>query len=84
MRVLIVVSPGALGALLQRDIADAIARHKSGDWGNVYPEDRAANNLAIVEGTRLLSAYSDNSGNEFFIITEADRSRTTVLLSTEY
>jgi len=56
----------------------------SGDWGNVCPEDAEANEAAVNERARLLSAYSTDTGVHFWIITEADRSVTTVLLPEEY
>ena len=61
-----------------------ITRHLTGDWGEVPPEDRIANDRALVEGTRILSAYSSANGVKFWIITEADRSVTTVLLPEDY
>ena len=62
------------------DVSTAVRRHGSGDWGEVCQEDKQANDEALLEGTRLLSAYRDRHGIKFWLITEADRSSTTVLL----
>jgi hypothetical protein len=60
-----------------------LARHAAGDWGQVAEEDRRANDVAIAEGTRLLSAYRLDTAVKIWIITEADRSATTILLPEE-
>ena len=75
---------GALASLTSVDIAQSIARHAFGDWGEICPEDQEANDRALFEDTRLLSAYRNQAGQKFWIITEADRSVTTVLLPEEY
>ena len=62
----------------------ALVRHFSGDWGDVGPHDKAANDRALRNGNRLLSAYHAPDGTKFWIITEADRSVTTVLLPEDY
>ena len=80
----IVATPTALGALTQPDIVEALRRHASGDWGEVDAHDQAANDEALKDGTRLLSAYRSASGTTFWVITEADRSVTTVLLPDDY
>jgi hypothetical protein len=77
-------TPNALAHLTQADISQALLRHSSGDWGDVGAEDRAANDQALRDGTRLLSVYHGQSGTKFWIITEADRSATTVLLPEDY
>lgn len=61
----------------------ALGRHVNGDWGNVGREDWAANDAALAAGERLLSAY-DLAGAKVWVITEWDRSATTVLLPEEY
>jgi len=66
------------------EIQRALQRHLSGDWGDCEPKDAAANDLAVTEGTRLFSVYHSSSGTKFWIITEADRSATTVLLPDDY
>ena len=80
----IVATPNALSKLSQDDILRGIQRHQSGDWGVVDADDREANNRALSEGTRLFSVYHTASGLKFWIITEADRSATTVLLPEDY
>lgn len=62
----------------------AFTRHSRGDWGDVCSEDWQANDQALQNGGRLLSVYHTVSGTKFWIITEADRSATTILLPEEY
>jgi hypothetical protein len=80
----IVATPHALDRIWNEDILRAIQRHQAGDWGDVEEDDRAANNQALVEGTRILSIYHAKNGTKFWLITEADRSVTTVLLPEDY
>ena len=80
----LVATPGALDEVPSSDWVAALARHASGDWGNMPPEDVAANNQALQEGSRLMSSYLTPEGTEFWIITEADRSVTTILLPEGY
>ncbi len=80
----LVATSNALQALTGDDVRNAINRHRSGDWGDVCDEDKQANDRALVEGTRLLSVYHGVFGAKFWIITEADRSVTTVLLPEDY
>ncbi len=80
----IVMSHNAMNSLNEHDIFTAIQRHQSGDWGDVDQDDRAANDRALIEGTRLLSLYQTSSGVTFWLLTEADRSFTTVLLPEDY
>lgn len=80
----VVATPGALAELADEDRRDALARHARGDWGDAGPEDRAENDLALKEGSRLLSVYHTAEGMAFWIITEADRSSTAILLPSEY
>jgi hypothetical protein len=82
----VLATPGALRALaLARvDGAAYLARHAVGDWGDVDVEDRAANDRALSAGERLLSAYRLPNDARLWILTEADRSATTLLLPTEY
>ena len=81
----IVATSGAL-KLAQHgiDLSAYLLRHLSGDWGDLCPGDAEENELSLREGFRLLSAYSDRNGTTFWIITEADRSVTTVLLPEDY
>jgi hypothetical protein len=61
-----------------------LARHASRDWGEVPPEDWEENEFSINNELRVLSAYSLRNGTKIWIITEADRSATTILLPSEY
>jgi hypothetical protein len=81
----IVATRGVLGHLEHHGIAadTYLKRHLSGDWGMVPPEDAKANSLAIEFGSRILSSY-DVAGKRIWIITEADRSATTLLFPEEY
>jgi hypothetical protein len=82
----IVATPGALAALgrAQQPPTSFLARHASGDWGELEPADVAENQYSIAHGFRLLSSYQTNAGEKLWIITEADRSATTLLLPEEY
>ena len=81
---LVVATPGAYVALTPLDIKRGIFFHSQRDWGEVSEEDRAANDRAVENGERILSAYVAENGTRFWVITEADRSATTVLLPEEY
>ena len=80
----LVATPGALANLSHQDITAALARHLQGDWGDLDPDDRSTNDQALVDGSRLLSAYHSVNGTKFWIISEWDRSITTVLLPEDY
>jgi hypothetical protein len=80
----IVSTPNALDRVTQEDILLGIQRHQAGDWGNVDTHGHAANERALIEGTRLWSVYHAGSGVKFWLITEADRSHTTVLLPEDF
>jgi hypothetical protein len=80
----IVATSNALSELSHSDIQGGIARHSSGDWGDLDEEDRSANDQALSHGGRLFSVYHGVRGTKFYIITEADRSVTTVLLPEDY
>lgn len=79
-----VMTPGARDAIPPSEMMHALRRHARGDWGDLCEEDRKANDHAVRGGSRLLSAYHSKGGVKFWIITEADRSTTTVLLPDEY
>ena len=66
------------------DVLEALRRHAGGDWGDVRPDDREANEDALKYGDRLFSVYHTSAGVKFWIITEYDRSYTTVLLPEDY
>ena len=82
----IVATPGALETLQQveRDPAEFIARHVTGDWGDLEDEDKQENELSVEQGFRILSAYTLDDNTKIWIITEYDRSATTLLLPSEY
>ena len=80
----IVITRNAHQIIPAADVQQALVRHASGDWGDVCEEDRQENELSLQEGYRLLSVYHDSAGVKFWIITEADRSVTTVLLPDDY
>ena len=66
------------------DPIEYVARHLAGDWGDLDPVDSAANDRALQLGERIISAYRLPNGDKIWIITEADRSATTILLPAEY
>jgi len=80
----LLITSGASAALCSDDVLEALARHLCGDWGNVCPQDRKYNDEALEYGFRLLSSYEAHDGTKFWIITEHDRSVTTILLPKEY
>ena len=79
-----VITPNALERLHPEDVLASMLRHAAGDWGDCEPDDREENELSLREGFRLMSVYCDRTGIKFWIITEADRSATTVLLPEDY
>ncbi len=79
----IVATAGAVAEIPIIEIHAALDRHAAGDWGGLCEEDRLANERALVEGERLLSSF-ESRGATFWIVTERDRSLTTVLLPEEY
>lgn len=83
----LVATPGALRALEKagQSAVGFVTRHAAGDWGDVPPEDAAANEAALRDGERIISAYQlPKTEQRIWIITEWDRSVTTVLLPEEY
>lgn len=82
----VVATPGALSALHRsaQTPSDFLRRHVAGDWGEISDHDQKANQEAIREGSRILSSYTTAAGEDIWIITEADRSLTTLLLPSEY
>ena len=80
----IVSTPNALERLTQDDILLAIGRHQAGDWGDVSKDDSAKNELALNQGLRLWSVYHATNGAKFWLITEGNRSATTVLMPEDY
>jgi hypothetical protein len=83
---LVVRTPGALLALIEGQISEhsLIERHQDGDFGELCEEDRTANLHAIEKGGRVFSSYVVSPHTKVWVITEADRSVTTLLLPREY
>jgi hypothetical protein len=81
----VLATPGALKLLIESrgHPFDLLARHATGDWGELRAFDRRQNEIALREGYRVLSSY-EMLGGTVWIITEADRSATTILLPEEY
>ena len=82
----VVATPSALAAFEAsgESLLTYLQRHLSGDWGDVDVEDARENELSLKHGWRLLSAYTLKSGTKIWVITEADRSSTCLLLPEEY
>ena len=80
----VLITPGARDDLELKDVASSLVRHAGGDFGDVCEEDWALNEEAVETGDRILSAYHDRNDVKFWIITEWDRSATTILLPSEY
>ena len=80
------ITPGAEEALqiAGQTATEFLRRHMSGDWGELSDEDVRENEFSLKEGLRLLSAYQTGKGQKLWIITEANRSATTILLPSEY
>ena len=79
-------TPGALQALEKAEQlpAEFLDRHVNGDWGEVPDADKQENELSVEQGFRVLSAYTTSAGDHIWVLTEADRSATTLLLPKEY
>lgn len=80
----VVITAHAKDVLHPEDVRQSLARHARGDRGEVGDEDRQENELSLARGFRLLSVYRDRANVKFWIITEADRSVTTILLPEDY
>lgn len=78
------ITPAAMAAIHPEDVADCLGRHSRGDWGECDSKDAAANEYAVPRTLRVFSVYRDRGGTKFWVITEADRSATTVLLPDDY
>jgi hypothetical protein len=79
-----VATPNALASIPNDEIILALSRHIQGDWGTLDKEDADSNERALQNGGRLFSQYHSKAGTKFWIITECDRSATTVLLPKDY
>lgn len=80
----LIITRHADALLSEDDIRLAVNRHIIGDWGNIPEGDRGLNNEALRLGERLMSVYESSDGVQFWIITEWDRSVTTILLPSDY
>ena len=80
----VLATPGVLAAVPSDEILAALARHARGDWGEVSAADWRENEFSYSKRLRLVSSYTSSSDTKFWVITEADRSSTTVLLPEEY
>lgn len=82
----IYITPDAQGELHEADLAPSylLQLHAAGDWGDLSQEDKDANDQAAKFGGRILSAYDMPNGEAVWIVTEADRKKTTILLPDEY
>lgn len=80
----LVITPNAQQRLNPQDVHVCIDRHAAGDWGECGEADRKENEYSLTRNLRLLSVYRDRDGTKFWVITEADRSATTVLLPEDY
>jgi hypothetical protein len=82
----VVATPGAFAALEEagQRPEEFLSRHIAGDWGVVPDEDKQENELSVQKGFRILSAYVLKTGVKIWLITEADRSSTCLLLPSEY
>jgi len=82
----LVATPGALEALQDagQNAVEFLSRHQHGDWGDLEEEDKQENEFSVLNNFRILSAYTLSTGVRIWVITEADRSVTTLLLPEEY
>lgn len=80
----VVVTCNAEAVLPPSMVLQILERHAKGDWGELDAEDLALNEKALREGLRLFSRYTDGNGRVVYVITEADRACTTILLAGDY
>lgn len=80
----VVMTPGARNCVHPYDASKALDRHQALDFGDISENDKEANLEAVKNKDQILSAYNDRFGTRFWIITEHDRSATTILLPVEY
>lgn len=80
----ICITEQAHGLLSKDDVDNALRRHLRGDWGEMEEEDREANERALCNGSRLFSLFLSAAKERFYIITEANRSCTTILMPSDY
>ena len=82
----LVATPGALAALEKtgQNAMEFLSRHVTGDWGDLPEEDKTENQFSLEKGFRILSSCRTTAGDRVWVITEWDRSLTTILLPDEY
>ena len=80
----VVITPGAIAELPREEAVIGFLRHTVGDWGELGEHDWKENEAALEHGFRLFSRYVTPGGTKFYVITEHDRSVTTILLPEEY
>jgi len=80
----LVATPAVLEAVPRKELFQALGRHLTCDWGDLTDADKRRNENALRHGDRLISVHRSENGTRFWIITEADRSATTVLLPEDY
>jgi hypothetical protein len=80
----VVQTQGVVYEFTPEEILSSLVRHANGDWGDLDEEDKQENELALEQNERLLSAYKFEDGSTMYVITEWDRSATTVQLPDEY
>ncbi len=78
------MTPGAAAQLPPDDVAEALRRHSKGDWGELDPGERELNDQRLETTGPIASIYTASNGIKFYVLTEADRTVTTVLLPEEY
>jgi len=81
-----VATPAALATLskLEIDPGELLTRHVTGDWGDLEEEDKQENEFSVDKELRIFSAYKVHDDTKIWVITEADRSATTLLLPSDY
>ena len=80
----VAITANAAQNLSDDEVTTALRRHLRGDWGELDPYDRQENERALREGGRLLSVYHNSKGLRFYVLTEPDRSATTLLMPEDY
>jgi len=82
----VIATPNAIETLGRhgKSASEFIARHVTGDFGNLCEEDRELNEQALTEGSRIMSVYKLNETDTVYVITEADRSSTCCLMAEDY
>lgn len=78
------ITPGAQSILTPEITRDLLRRHQHGDWGDLSEADKLENEFSVPRALRIFSAYRIGEGDRVYVITEADRSATTILLPEEY